>query len=783
MRSSPFVPALVHRSLDKLALWLLLLAIAAATPQLFAKKDKDKDKDAAPALNEQKRAVHALNRLAFGPRPGDLQRVMAIGVDHWIDQQLHPEKISDSAIESRLAAFRTLRMSSHEIAEEFPDGGLVRQVADGKKPMPSDPAKRAVYQVQIARQEEKKAEKEQAAQAGTASQTMQTVQASQPVADSAVDPGSASGGAKTAEELAAAAAVLPQSDAPGDNNSMAGTNSASMSSASNGMAVETAPSKPTPEEEAEAKRLENKLYADLEVQKLPDLPADQRYKKVLAMTVDQKVTFADSLRGGKGQEFLAGLDPRQKETLLAMNNPQGVVSDELMQAKLLRAIYSGRQLEEVMTDFWFNHFNVFIGKGADRVLITDYEQNVIRPRAMGKFEDLLVATAQSPAMLMYLDNWQSIGPDSMAATRVKKIQAAKPNGKIAQNLPKGINENYARELMELHTLGVNGGYTQQDVIEVAKCFTGWTIDRPYQVGTGGTGGFVYEPNRHEPGTKTVLGQQVPEGGEQEGLTVLHMLATSPATAHFISQKLAVRFVSDDPPAALVDAMAATFLKTGGDIKAVLRTMFHSPEFWSPKVYRAKVKTPIEFLASAVRASGADVKNPLPLVQAMNRLGMPVYGMQTPNGYSWKADEWVSSNALIGRMNFALVLSGNRLPGTQTNWPALLGDDAESNVATNPTPATEKHLEALLLGQPAAANTRDTVLAQFKNPTAQQDALENFTAKPASAEMDGGKEPNMMRVGLGRKGGGGPSLAQSAQPETPLDTMAGLLLGSPEFQRR
>jgi uncharacterized protein (DUF1800 family) len=756
MRSSPFVPGLVHRGLDKLALWLLLLAIAAAAPQLFAKKDKD----AAPALNEQKRAVHALNRLAFGPRPGDLQRVMAIGVDHWIDQQLHPEKISDSAIESRLAAFRTLRMSSHEIAEEFPDGGLVRQVADGKKPMPSDPPKRAVYQVQIARQEEKKAEKEQAAQAGAASQTMQTGQAmqtaeaSQPAVDSAVDPGSASGGAKTAEELAAAAAALPQSDAPGDNNSMAGTNSASMSSASNGMAVETVPSKPTPEEEAEAKRLENKLYADLEVQKLPDLPADQRYKKVLAMTVDQKVTFADSLRGGKGQEFLIGLDPKQKETLLAMNNPQGVVSDELMQAKLLRAIYSERQLEEVMTDFWFNHFNVFIGKGADRVLLTDYEQNVIRPRAMGKFEDLLVATAKSPAMLFYLDNWLSVGPNSMQALGIPAHPGPygpyrfpryprpgpNPNAKRKQNA--GLNENYGRELMELHTLSVNGGYSQRDVTEVAKVFTGWTIDKPNE-----GGGFQFDPRKHELGPKFVLGHRIKPKGEGEGKEVLHMLATSPQTAHFISLKLAQRFVADDPPPALVDRMAKTFQKKKGDIREVLSTLFHSPEFWDESAYRAKMKTPLEFVASAVRATGADVDDAMPLANQINRMGMPLYGAQPPTGYSMKAETWVSSSALLNRMNFALALTGGKIKGVKVDTAQLAGASSSGPPLTE-VAITVSTMEAKLLADNVSKQTHDSILAQIAPQVPPSPQRKPSSPRPPDAGM-----------------------------------IAGLLLGSPEFQRR
>jgi uncharacterized protein (DUF1800 family) len=720
-------------------------------------------------LTEQERILHALDRFTFGPRPGDVAEVRKVGLDTWFEDQLHPASIDDSALEARLNAFPAMRLSEEELVQRFPSPQMIKRMAETGA-APSDPVEHAIYLDAIASYEQQRKKQEQ----GDA--------ASAPVTDGQQPMGQSQ--ISTAGQQMAAT-PKPTGDPDTDNLMQDLAMVASGSAAGDEAGDVDAGGKGAGKKLRGVEHLQPN-----EVQGVLALTPDERLGTLVAMGPDKMLEFRASLKLFQRAQLVKGMTPQQIEAVEAMQGPARVVGAEVLEARLVRDIYSDRQLQAVMTDFWLNHFNVYIRKNQNEpYLLPAYLRETILPHALGKFEDLLVATAQSPAMLMYLDNWQSIGPDSIAATRVKKVQAAKPNGKIAQNLPKGINENYARELMELHTLGVNGGYTQQDVIEVAKCFTGWTIDRPYQVGTGGTGGFVYAPNRHEPGTKTVLGQQIPEGGEQEGRTVLHMLATSPATARFISQKLAVRFVSDDPPAALVAAMASTFLKTDGDIKAVLRTMFHSPEFWSPKVYRAKVKTPIEFLASAVRASDADVKNPLPLVQAMNRLGMPVYGMQTPNGYSWKADEWVSSNALISRMNFALVLSGNRLPGTQTNWPVLLGDDAAPNVTTDPTPATEKHLEALLLGQPAAANTRDTVLAQFKNPTAQQDALQDFNAKPmdpnaksVDASMDG-KQGDLMRVGLGRKGGGGPGFAQSAQPETPLDTMAGLLLGSPEFQRR
>ena len=643
MRSS-----LGRSSLGKLALLLVCLSLACAAPQLLAKK-KDKTADSGP--NEQKRAVQALNRLTFGPRPGDVQQVMAMGVDRWIDLQLHPERIPDSAIEARLAPFRTLHMSSKEIVEEFPDNQMIKQYKDGKKSMPSDPAKRAVIEVQIARLEEKqqqKTDKNENRRNQNAGRDEAAGATPAPAGPAANDT------AKTAEELAAAAAASPDAT-PADNNTMNGMSSANADEKS------TAPAnmKATSADDAEARRREDRLYADLQIQGLIDLPPDQRYKKVMAMTTADQVAFADSLRGGKGQEFFDGMEPKQKETLMAMNNPQAAVLSELVQAKVLRAIYSDRQLEQVMTDFWFNHFNVFVGKGPERVMITNYEQNVIRPHALGKFEDLLVATAKSPAMMFYLDNWMSVGQNSPQAlgipTRPPRPYGPRrfppPNQNAKRKQASGLNENYGRELLELHTLSVNGGYSQRDVTEVAKVFTGWTIEKPYE-GLG----FKYEPRMHEPGPKFVLGHRIKPKGEDEGREVLHMLATSPQTAHFISLKLAQRFVSDDPPPALVDRMAKTFQKSKGDIRDVLTTLFHSPEFWADGTYRAKVKTPLEFVASAVRATGADVDDAFPLTRQIANLGMPLYSAQPPTGYSMKADVWVSSSALLGRMNFALGMT-------------------------------------------------------------------------------------------------------------------------------
>jgi uncharacterized protein (DUF1800 family) len=740
-------------SFGKLALFLLCLSLAGAVPQLLGKK-KDKAAEAG-AANEQKRAVQALNRLTFGPRPGDIEQVAAMGVDRWIDLQLHPEKIPDAAVEARLAPFRTLRMSSREIVEEFPDNQMIKQVMEGRKSLPSDPAKRAVFQVQIARMQEKQQKKSDLKEDDRkANDRKENLKQQAAASDAAATGPAANDTAKTAEELAAAAAASADAtpSTPAESSAMsadAPANEMSMAPPANPKAA--------PVDDAEARRREDRLYADLKLQGLIDLSPEERYKKVMAMSTAEQVVFADSLRGGKGQEFLDGMAPRQKETLLAMNNPQAAVLSELVQAKLLRAIYSDRQLEQVMTDFWFNHFNVFVGKGPERVLLTNYEQNVIRPHALGKFEDLLVATAKSPAMLFYLDNWMSVGPNSMQAQgmparanrrygpygRPRRFPQQNQNAQRRKN--SGLNENYGRELLELHTLSVNGGYSQRDVTEVAKVFTGWTIEKPFE-GMG----FRYEPRMHEPGAKFVLGHHIKPKGEDEGREVLHLLATSPQTAHFISLKLAQRFVADDPPPALVERMAKTFEKSKGDIREVLTSLFHSPEFWADSTYRAKMKTPLEFVASAVRATGADVDDAFPLARQVANMGMPLYSAQPPTGYSMKADTWVSSSALLNRMNFALGMTSGKVRGVKVDAVQLAGGPPAPADATTALAA----LEAKLLAGDVSKQTHDSIIAQIQAP-----------AKNTAPDLD--QEPSQGKPA-------GPSDAS---------TMAGLLLGSPEFQKR
>ena len=328
---------------------------------------------------------------------------------------------------------------------------------------------------------------------------------------------------------------------------------------------------------------------------------------------------------------------------------------ELASQKILRAVYSERQLEEVLSDFWFNHFNVDARKGADRILLTEYEREAIRPHVLGSFRDLLEATAKSPAMLFYLDNWMSAASDA--------------SGEGSSGRRRGLNENYGRELMELHTLGVDGGYTQKDVTEVARCFTGWTIRRP-RMG----GGFRFEPRLHDTGRKVVLGHTIKAGrGIEDGEEVLDILASHPATARFLANKLVRRFVSDTPPPALVDRVARRFRETGGDLREVTRAILLSPEFLSPDVFQAKVKTPFEFVVIALRAVDADVWNPVPIVRAVQQMGMPLYQCQPPTGYKDTAEAWVNTGALVNRMNFSLQLANNTLRGTsatsRTSAPA------------------------------------------------------------------------------------------------------------------
>jgi uncharacterized protein (DUF1800 family) len=428
------------------------------------------------------------------------------------------------------------------------------------------------------------------------------------------------------------------------------------------------------------------------------------------------------LAGGPATEAMQGGTPAQE-----VDRPRRITL-ELAREQLWRAVYSNRQLEEVMVQFWMNHFNIFAGKGADRWLITAFEREAIRPNAQGKFENLLVATAKSPAMLFYLDNWLSVAPFTTTEGNVyrsMKAEASEAQGRQAVAKPvvwnpgpnrsplgfgqrpgppnarpqnrRGLNENYARELMELHTLGVEGGYTQQDVREVARCFTGWTIYRPQQ-----GGGFFFNPRLHDFGQKTVLRRKIKSGhGMEDGLEVLHLLAHRPATAHFISLKLCRRFVADDPPAPLVDRARKTFLKTKGDIRAVLWTILTSPEFNSTAAFRAKVKSPFELVASALRALNGETDAGPPLLAAMVRMGQPLFYYQAPTGFPDRGSAWINSGTLLQRINFATLLAANRIRGTRVDFQALAQDNAPDEV--------RKKLSEWLVGGELSPPTQEAVL--------------------------------------------------------------------------
>jgi uncharacterized protein (DUF1800 family) len=510
---------------------------------------------AAAVPNDNKTVLHVLNRIGFGPRPGDVEKVKAMGVQRYIDEQLRPERIADTGMPARLSALETLGMSNREIAETY-----------------------EVPQLQA-----RQAKKNDAARAGD------------------------------------------NAPAPGDDKV-----------------------------------------------KMPD-PLQQKANRVVV---------------------------------------------ELSEQKILRAVYSERQLQEVLTDFWFNHFNVDARKGPDRFMLTEYERDVIRPHVLGKFRDLLEADAKSPAMLFYLDNWMSADPNGphMQQPMAPRFGRGRFGGgrfgggamfppaarQTAQgkNAPKGLNENYGRELMELHTLGVDAGYTQKDVTEVARAFTGWTIQTP-RLG----GSFRFEPRLHDEGQKVVLGHVIKAGGgENDGRQVLDILANHPSTARFIATKLVRRFVSDTPPPALVDRVAARFRETDGDLREVTRTILASPEFFAPAAYRAKVKTPFEFVVSALRATGAEVQDATPLVRQMQQLGQPLYMCQPPTGYKDTADAWVNTGALVNRMNFSLMLAGNRVPritvADLSTVNTILGDDVSEATRSTIAKATlAPQMAALTLGSP------------------------------------------------------------------------------------
>jgi len=532
-------------------------------------------------LTDRQRALHALNRLAFGPRPGDVDAVMKDGVNTWIEQQLHPEGIPDRAVQARVDSLPTMRLSNAQIMRTY-------------------------YAPVLAARKEAKAEAK----------------------DGEID-------------------------------------------------------------KKEARR-----------------------------------------------EFMRDVPPNQR--------PQ-VVMNELVEQRILRAAESDRQLNEVMVDFWMNHFNVFSGKGIDRFLLTSYERDVIRPHIWGRFEDLLMATAKSPAMLFYLDNARSIAAPENRPREPQRYYGwgfgrgrmmARPQQQNKQQ--GGLNENYAREIMELHTLGVDAGYTQKDVTELARVLTGWTITNQRDGGEGAA--FIFRPRLHDAGAKTVMGIRfAPGGGMEEGERMIHVLAHHPATAHHIAYKLCQRLVADEPPPALVDRVAKRFLATDGDLREMVRAVIASPEFWDPASYRAKVKSPFEYTISAVRAVNAQITDPSAIARSLQQIGEPLYGAQPPTGYSDKADVWINTGALMNRLNFALSLAANKLPGVHGDVVSLIpaGQAADASHSV-------EALALALTGGTLTEETRSTIKSRIVERKA-----------PSEDPWD----------------------------NTQLPTVAGLILGSPEFQRQ
>ncbi|MBL8909595.1 MAG: DUF1800 domain-containing protein [Archangium sp.] len=397
---------------------------------------------------------------------------------------------------------------------------------------------------------------------------------------------------------------------------------------------------------------------------------------------------------------------------------------EATQAKLIRSIESRRQLEEVLVDFWFNHFNVSAEKNRTRWMISAYERDAIRPFVLGKFRELLGATAKHPAMLWYLDNWMSVR-DGFEVPRRRR------GGQLPRRMPTGLNENYARELLELHTVGVNAGYDQDDVREAARALTGWSIRVRPRDGEFGT--FIFQSIAHDSGPKEIFGLELAAGGGiEDGEKLLDYLARHPATARHIARKLCVRFVSDEPPQALIDEVAATFVRTDGDLRETTKAIFTSPHFWSDEARAAKTKAPLEFVASSVRAIGTLNEVRQPLARVLDQMGEPLYRCNPPTGFAEHATPWVSAGALVNRINFGLALASGRVPGVSVTLPAAGANSAE----------TLDRVSAVLLGRPLSEGTRGTILKAL-----------------AGEEADG-----EMRAIAPAK-------------------VAGLLIGSPEFQHQ
>jgi uncharacterized protein (DUF1800 family) len=574
----------------------------------------------------------------------------------------------------------------------------------------------------------------------------------------------------------------------------------------------------------EDKKVEAAL-ADYESLKMSNEEIVKTYPRagqVLQMAIKDGIIDKDSARVDKKEKDYKNdiKDFMQQKGI----KPQTELLRQLVNQKIITAAYSNNQLREVMTDFWFNHFNIAAGKGGVQQFVTAYERDVIRPNVLGKFETLLLATAKSPAMLTYLDNNKSsvnqeamgTGQKKLAKQREEMVEsvqekmiaamtdtAMKRNaqGKIKKPNMQGLNENYAREIMELHTLGVDGGYTQTDVTQAARVLTGWSLNPQIEYGIKPKKlpnekrlekmGFVYDDNflfaanKHDHGEKKVLGTTFPAGGGyEEGVKLVHLLATHPSTAKFIARKLAVRFVSDVPPQSLVDKMAKSFIDKDGDIKEVLITMVNAPEFWAKEALREKTKSPFELAISAIRATDAQVVAPFQLYQWVNKMGQKLYNYQAPTGFPDKGQYWINTGSLLNRMNFGLALASGRIPGVKLDLLAL-------NKHREPESAEEalRIYSRILMPERNVDETVKRLTPMLTDPELQK-KVENAAGQTATskAAMQEAGEDEMM---TNKKGGAGKISkknkdvqVQSAKGNnTMLGQVVGIIIGSPEFQRR
>jgi uncharacterized protein (DUF1800 family) len=593
-------------------------------------------------LLRDRQIIHALNRLAYGPRPGDFDQVKRIGVDAWIRMQLDPGRASQSAaLEARLRSLASVQMPTWQLFEAY-----------------QQPA--AAMSLRPRLEQLLRAEEVARLQSGTPDERRGIL-------------GTLSGDRRTQVLL-----VLPPA-------------------AMNGLQDVQVEAFNVRQAETERQR---KLRPPL-----MDLITQEQLDALFRGTDAAKTALLTGLDPEKRNHVLRqvpalAMPPAFRREAMKLGQSGQLPLVELIDAKVYRALYSTRQLEEVLVDFWLNHFNVFSGKGPVRMLLTSYERDAIRPHVFGKFRDMVLATARHPAMLFYLDNWQSQAPRSDP-----------PQPGVAEpQRPTGLNENYGRELMELHTLGVDGGYTQSDVVNVARAFTGWTIHEPTRYGD-----FHFNPAMHDRGEKVVLGHTIPRGGgEQDAITVIDILSRHPSTARFVARKLAQRFVADAPPQALIDRVAAVFDRTGGDLRAVTEAVLLSKEFMSEGAWQAKLKSPFELAMSALRAVEADVTDTIVLAQRIAELGQPLYGKSEPTGYANTSEPWASSASVVGRINFAAALVSGQFAGVAVDplaWPSdrrrlaaqILGADAPPSLwagakPDSDTPAAE--LAAVLLASPA-----------------------------------------------------------------------------------